>query len=104
MPEAKLAREAELCYALIALPTDYDCWKPHEVKDQGDLLKTIIGNLREATDRGLKLIRDTLPSLAAGKGPECHCQSALALGIWSDRSIIPEGEKQRLGLLLKKYL
>jgi len=104
MPEAKLAREAELCYALIALPTDYDCWKPHEVKDQGDLLKTIIGNLREATDRGLKLIRDTLASLAAGQGPECHCQSALALGLWSDRTLIPEAEKQRLGLLLKKYL
>jgi len=104
MPEAKLAREAELCYALISLPTDYDCWQPHEVKDQGDLLRTVIGNLREATERGLKLIRETLPALAAATGPECHCQSALALGLWSDKSLIPETEKQRLGLLLRKYL
>ncbi|HEY8211253.1 MAG TPA: S-methyl-5'-thioadenosine phosphorylase [Myxococcaceae bacterium] len=106
MPEAKLAREAELCYALISLPTDYDCWRPHEVKDQGELLKEIIGNLREATDRGLALIKETLPALGpSAKGsPECHCQSALALGLWSDRKLIPEAEKQRLGLLLKKYV
>lgn len=103
MPEAKLAREAELCYALVALPTDYDCWQPPVVTDQGELLKSIIGNLREATDRGMKLIRATLPSM---RGPisGCHCQSSLALGIWSDKSLIPEAEKGRLGLLLKKYL
>jgi len=106
MPEAKLAREAELCYALVALPTDYDCWQPHEAKDQGELLKEIIGNLREATDRGLNLMRQTLPRLAPGAQglPACHCQSALALGLWSDKSMIPETEKQRLGLLLRKYL
>jgi len=105
MPEAKLAREAELCYALLALPTDYDCWQPHEAKDQGDLLKSVIGNLREAIERGLKLMRETIPALAApAGGVECHCQSALALGIWSDRAAIPEAEKQRLGLLLRKYL
>ncbi|HYV45466.1 MAG TPA: S-methyl-5'-thioadenosine phosphorylase [Myxococcaceae bacterium] len=106
MPEAKLAREAELCYALVALPTDYDCWQPHAPKDQGELLKEIIGNLQVATDRGLNLMRQTLPRLAPGAQglPECHCQSALALGIWSDKALIPAAEKQRLGLLLGKYL
>jgi 5'-methylthioadenosine phosphorylase len=106
MPEAKLAREAELCYALLALPTDYDCWQPHVAKDQGELLKEIIGNLREATGRGLNLMKQALPRLAAGAPglPECHCASALALGLWSDRSMIPPEEKQRLGLLLGKYV
>jgi 5'-methylthioadenosine phosphorylase len=103
MPEAKLAREAELCYALVALVTDYDCWRPHRgAVDQLQLLEEIIGNLRAATEAALGLIRAALPAVAAPGA--CGCQSALALGIWSDRARIPEAEKARLQPLLGKYL
>ena len=105
MPEAKLAREAEICYAAVALATDYDCWRPtpHEL-DKLTLLKEIIGNLRVATEHALGLIRSTLPTLATLEGAACPCQSALALGIWSDKARIPESTRLRLRPLLGKYL
>ncbi|MHC4494851.1 MAG: S-methyl-5'-thioadenosine phosphorylase, partial [Planctomycetota bacterium] len=63
MPEAKLAREAQICYALVALASDYDCWKPHEDgKDKQTLLKEIIGNLQAATNNCLELIKAVLSS------------------------------------------
>jgi len=104
MPEAKLAREAELCYALVALPTDYDCWRPHQAHvDQQKLIEEILGNVKAATQNALELIRRTIPALAAGDKP-CSCQSALALGIWSDRARIPADVRQRLQVLVGKYL
>ena len=64
LPEAKLAREAELCYAAVGLATDYDCWRPpeHEV-DKLKLLEEIIGNLKSATANALELLRATLPAV-----------------------------------------
>jgi 5'-methylthioadenosine phosphorylase len=104
MPEAKLAREAELCYAVVALPTDYDCWRPHSAHvEQAKLLEEIIGNLKVATQNALELIRRAIPLVAAIEKP-CACQSALALGIWSDRARIAPEVKQRLAPLLGKYL
>jgi 5'-methylthioadenosine phosphorylase len=103
MPEAKLAREAEICYALVALVTDHDCWRPR--KDHLDavhLLEEIIGHLRAATENALALIRRALPA-AAGIG-DCGCQSALALAIWSDRARIPADVRRKLQPLLGKYL
>ena len=105
MPEAKLAREAELCYAAVSLPTDYDCWRPaHEDLPKHELLKEIIGNVQEATRNALALIRKALPAIAQGKLPACGCQSALEMGIWSDRASIPSEVRSRLDLLLGKYL
>jgi 5'-methylthioadenosine phosphorylase len=104
MPEAKLAREAEICYALVALPTDYDCWKPHPASlDQAKLIEEILGNVKAATQNAIELIRRAIPQVAAIDRP-CPCQSALALAIWSERSKIPPGVRERLGLLLAKYL
>ena len=58
MPEAKLAREAEIAYALVALPSDYDCWRPAPTElDKHRLLKEIIGNLIEATGNAIELIK-----------------------------------------------
>jgi len=104
MPEAKLAREAELCYALVALPTDYDCWRPHPTHvDQQKLIEEILGNVKVATQNALELIRRTIPALAATDKP-CSCQSALALGIWTDKARIPADVRQRLRILVGKYL
>jgi 5'-methylthioadenosine phosphorylase len=104
MPEAKLAREAEICYALVALPTDYDCWRPHPAHvDQNKLLDEIIGNVRAATQNALELIRRAIPLVGAADKP-CACQSALALAIWLDRERIPAEVRERLQPLLGKYL
>jgi 5'-methylthioadenosine phosphorylase len=105
MPEARLAREAEICYALVALPTDYDCWRPHpDALDQFELLEEIIGNLKVASQNALQLIRETLPHLRALAGNPCPCQSALELAIWSDRATISPATRERLRPILGKYL
>jgi 5'-methylthioadenosine phosphorylase len=105
MPEAKLAREAELCYALVALPTDYDCWKPHPASlDQAKLIEEILGNVRAATQNAIELIRRTIPKIAELGEKPCACQSALGLAIWSDRSRIAPEVKERLQPILGKYL
>ncbi|MEM6855595.1 MAG: MTAP family purine nucleoside phosphorylase [Planctomycetota bacterium] len=104
MPEAKLAREAELAYALIALPTDYDSWKPHAPgSDQMDLLTEIIGNLKKASAAGLALMKAALSDLSALRDQPSPAHSALALGIWSDKSKIDPAEIKRLEVLWGKY-
>jgi len=105
MPEARLAREAEICYALVALPTDYDCWRPHpHALDQVELLEEIIGNLKVASQNALELIRRSLPQLHALGDRPCPCQAALELAIWSDRATIPAATRERLRPILGKYL
>ena len=105
MPEAKLAREAELCYAAVALPTDYDCWRPAPNDVPGmALLGEIARNLSNATERALALIRAAAPKIAQGAAGHCHCQEALTLGIWSDRARIPDELRNRLSLLLARPL
>jgi 5'-methylthioadenosine phosphorylase len=104
MPEAKLAREAELCYALVALVTDYDCWRPARGElDRHALLEEIIANVRAATEAALALIRQALPAAQALKAGACSCSSALALGIWSDKTQVPAKVRDALGPLLGKY-
>ncbi|MFN0061814.1 MAG: S-methyl-5'-thioadenosine phosphorylase [Myxococcaceae bacterium] len=106
MPEARLAREAELCYALIALPTDYDCWRPPvaEVSHQ-ELLQEILGNLDAARGHALELIRNVLPEISQLAASVCGCQHALGKGaIWTDPARIPAETRQRLALLLDKHL
>ena len=104
MPEAKLAREAELCYAMVALPTDYDCWRPHpDGLNQMELLKEILGNLKAAAQHGIDLIRRTLPAVKALGETPCNCQSAMAMGLWTDKARIPAREWRRLDVLLAKY-
>ncbi len=104
MPEARLAREAEICYALIALPTDYDCWRPHEPgKGREALLGEIINNLNAVTANAVELLRLAVPMVAEKIDAPCPCRDALDMAIWSDRSAIDPAEIQRLGLLVKRY-
>ena len=118
MPEAKLAREAELCYALIALPTDYDCWRTSDPNRKADeLLKEILGNLNVAAQNAISLIRATLARMkepSTGKPTSklalpvsqiaCRCHDALKMAIWSDKSKIDPNVKKRLEPLVGRYL
>ena len=102
MPEAKLAREAQMCYAMIALASDYDCWKPHESgKDKQTLLKEIIANLQAATNNCLELVRKVLQSDDELACKDCHCRTSLDLAVWTDHGQISEDEKQKLKVLFE---
>ncbi len=110
LPEAKLAREAEISYALIALATDYDCWKPHPVGGAGGgqtklaLLQEIIGHMHAATDNALALIKAAVPLLWERRVEEFPPHKALELAIWTDKSAIPAPVKKRLELLWFRYV
>ncbi|MCK4658854.1 MAG: S-methyl-5'-thioadenosine phosphorylase [Phycisphaerae bacterium] len=102
MPEARLAREAQMCYALIALPTDYDCWRRSKpAADKGGLLKEIIANLNRAGEAAIELIKAAIPALASH--PPCPCHQALELAIWSDKSKVDPEVVKRLDLLIGRY-
>ena len=97
MPEAKLAREAQMCYSLIALASDYDCWRAHEAgKDKQTLLKEIISNLQRATGNCLELIKAVLESDGKLVCDDCQCRKSLDLAVWTDQSQISPGEKEKL--------
>ena len=105
MPEAKLAREAEICYAAVALVTDYDCWRKRlGDEDKLRLLEEIIGNVKVATQNAISLIGRAIPQVAAQAARPCDCQSALKLAIWSDKQSIPAEVRQRLAPMIGKYL
>ena len=102
MPEAKLAREAQICYALVALASDYDCWKPHEDNiDKQTLLKEILGNLQMATNNCLELIKAVLSSEHKLIGEECHCRKSLDLAVWTDPARIEPADKENLKVLFE---
>jgi 5'-methylthioadenosine phosphorylase len=115
MPEAKLAREAELSYALIALVTDYDCWRQKPANTAaGDataavnpdiLLKEIIGNLQAASANAMALIRKTIELLGQQKEKAMAAPSrqSLKLAIWSDKTKIVHEEIAKLKPLWGRY-
>lgn len=105
MPEAKLAREAELAYALVCLPSDYDCWRPAAPDlDKHELLSEIIGNLKEATRNAIKLIQAAVGRFADIADIPSPAHGALELAIWTARDHIPPSVKQKLGVLVAKHL
>ena len=107
MPEAKLAKEAELPYALIALPTDYDCWKSRKPGEHDeaphDLLAQIMSNLQKSTAAGIALIQAALDDNSYLRDHPCPAHDALKLAIWSDRSAIEPDEVRRLQTLWGRY-
>lgn len=104
MPEAKLAREAEICYALVALPTDYDCWRPHEPgRDKQALLAEIIGNMQRATENAIELIRAAVAHMGQNPPGDCECHHALELAIWSDKSKVDRAAVERLQPIVGRY-
>jgi 5'-methylthioadenosine phosphorylase len=105
MPEARLAREAELPYALVALVTDFDCWKPHApgISRQA-LLEEILGHLKAATANAMALVRAAIEALAANPLGPSPIHTALDLAVWTDRRQIPPELVQRYGVLLERYV
>jgi len=102
MPEAKLAREAQMCYALIALVSDYDCWRPHDkTKGKQGLLEEIISNMKTATNNCLALIQALLASEETLVEEDCPCRKSLELAVWTNSSRIGPHEKNRLAALFK---
>jgi len=102
MPEAKLAREAQMCYAMVALVSDYDCWKPHEHgKDKKTLLKEILGNLAAATDNCLKLLKAVIEGSATLACDKCPCRHSLDLAVWTDKSHINAAKMKKLNVLFE---
>jgi 5'-methylthioadenosine phosphorylase len=105
MPEAKLAREAEICYALVALPTDYDCWKEHTGdRDKHLLMQEIIANLNAATENALELIKAATAQAIPILKKDCEHHQALELGIWSDKHHITDPTWEKLSMFLEKYI
>ena len=104
MPEAKLAREAEIAYALVALPTDYDCWRGHDLQmGPQDLIAQIKGNLESATQRSIELIKAALADVSGLKREPSPAHDALKLAIWSEHSKISRSEVERLQVLWGRY-
>ena len=99
LPEARLAREAEICYASIACVTDYDSW--HETNETVTV-EAILTTMRNNVDFTRKTV-----SLAAGRLPvkrECDCASALGPALVTDLSMVPAAQKKKLDLLIGKYI
>lgn len=110
LPEARLVREAEIAYALVALPTDYDCWKipPHNVHQSDStnesLLEEIIGNLNKAAEASLTLIQTALSDISILQQNPSPAHDALELAIWSDKSKIDPCEVEKLKLLWGRWM
>jgi 5'-methylthioadenosine phosphorylase len=99
LQEAKLAREAEICYATMAMVTDYDCWR----EGHDDVtVEQVVAVLHQNADNAAKAVRAAVAAMPKERG--CGCGDALKYAILTDRAVIPQRVKERLGLLLGKYL
>jgi 5'-methylthioadenosine phosphorylase len=99
LPEARLAREAEICYATLALSTDYDCWHQAEEDVTVDAILSII---RQNVANARAVLRSTVTRVPLER--TCGCARALEGAIMTDRALIPPQARERLGLLIDKYL
>jgi 5'-methylthioadenosine phosphorylase len=99
LQEAKLAREAEICYATLAMVTDYDCWHPNHA---AVTVKQILDYLERNVENSQKIVRRAVRALPAERN--CQCASALAHAIITDRKKIPAATRKKLALLVGKYL
>jgi 5'-methylthioadenosine phosphorylase len=99
LQEAKLAREAEMCFATVALATDYDCWNT----EHGDVvIEDVLRILTQNVATAQRIIVNTIPKLPATRS--CPCAHALRDAIITDRALIPAAVKQELRILVGKYL
>ena len=99
LPEAKLAREAEICYATLSFVTDYDCW---HATCGSVTTEMILSTLQRGIDTVRRIIKLVVPSIP--KARDCACASALKYAIATDAKYIPEKKRKELELLIGKYL
>jgi 5'-methylthioadenosine phosphorylase len=99
LTEAKLAREAEICYATVAMVTDYDCWHPEH---DAVTIAMVLENLQKNAEHAQNVIRQTIRELPQER--ECKCASALSTALITDRKLIPAATKKRLAAIIGKYV
>ena len=99
LTEAKLAREAEICYSTVAMITDYDCWHPDHASVT---LEEIIPNLNKNAENAQNVVREAVRSIPAERS--CKCGRALAHAIVTDPAVIPAAARKRLRVIAGKYL
>src|ERR1700726_3307293 len=99
LTEAKLAREAEICYAAIAMITDFDCWHPqHESVTAAQIMATLVQNAENAQ----KVLRTAVREMPASRS--CKCGAALQHALVTNLKIVPKATKKRLAAILGKYI
>jgi len=98
LPEAKLAREAEVCYAILACATDYDCWHDTHEDVSAEL---IVSNLLKNVAVSRRAVRAALATLPSERN--CACRDALQNALITPIELVPEGTRRRLGPLIAKY-
>ncbi len=98
LPEAKLAREAEICYAIVAAVTDYDCWHEEDVE-----IDMIIQNLMKNADNLKQLIKTVIPKIPEERGVSCNCNEALKNAIMTKPEDYPKERKEAFEFLSSKY-
>jgi len=99
LTEAKLAREAEICYSTVAMITDYDCWHPDHASVS---LEEIISNLNKNAENAQNVIREAVRTVPSDR--TCKCGRALAHAIITDPTVIPAAARKRLSVIAGKYL
>jgi 5'-methylthioadenosine phosphorylase len=98
LQEAKLAREAEICYVTVAMVTDYDCWHPHHDSVTVD---QIVAVLLKNAENACNVVREAVAAMP--KDRTCKCGSALEHAILTDRKVIPKETRKKLYLILKRF-
>ena len=98
LQEAKLAREAEICYATVAMVTDYDCWHPDH---DAVTVSEIIGNLMKNAENAARLVKAAVAAMPAER--TCKCGSALAHALITDKKAVPPATLAKLELIVGKY-
>jgi len=99
LPEAKLAREAEICYSTLAAVTDYDCWHPQHESVTIDI---VIKNLQKNIENAKKILSAVIKTLPEKR--TCACKDALKYAIITDRKLIPAKVKKDLNIIIGKYI
>jgi 5'-methylthioadenosine phosphorylase len=100
LPEARLAREAEMCYGTVALATDYDCW--HEGHDDVSV-EAVIAIIQQNVATAKRIITTVVQNLTSQQ-KNCHCDEALKFAIMTDKSLIPSATQEALKPIIGKYL
>jgi 5'-methylthioadenosine phosphorylase len=101
MPEAKLSREAEICYATLACVTDYDCWYMDEAVESVSI-DLIIQNLRKNVAVSKSIVKEAVRKMPEGRG--CLCAKALENAIVTARDKISPQVKKRLDIIIGRYV
>ncbi len=99
LQEAKLAREAEICYSTLAMATDYDCW---HVSEESVTLEMIIGNLNKNAETAKRILKAAIPVIEQKR--TCACATAVQDAIVTHKDLIPESTKKKLDIIFGKYI